>query len=199
MKRNHWESQMDKFHELRSSLRDPASGAIPRVMSVVSAKKGEGKTTVAACLAMSLAKQGQRVVVVELNFRNPGLSDFFAQPRSAGITDVLLGEAALEDIVKDVSGIHVACAGMATGIDPLELLESPGMGKLVEALKKDYAVVILDNSSISEYRDGVVTAQYADFIIYVVARGMASKERVKESLGLLGNNRIGIVFNKVRG
>ncbi len=190
---------MGKFHELRSSIKDRSSGTFPRVVSVVSTRNGEGKTTVAGCLAMSLARQGQRVAAVDLNFRTPGLHEFFSLTRSAGVTDVLTGTAALEEIVQDVSGVHVACTGMATVTDPLELLESPGMGKLVETLKENYSVVLFDTPSLSEYRDGVVTAQYADFVIYVIARGMASKEQVKESLGPLGKKRIGIVFNRDRG
>ena len=101
--------------------------------------------------------------------------------------------------MQDVSGVHVVCTGMATVNDPLELLESPGMGNLLETLKKNYSVVIFDTPPLSEYQDGVVIAQYADFVIYVIARGRTSRERVKEAIGLLGNKRIGIVLNRDRG
>ncbi len=188
---------MDKFHELRSSLADPGSGKLPRVISVVSAGKGEGKTTVAACLAMSIAKHG-RVAIVDANIRSPGLADFFDLPRARGISEVLLGMASLGEIVREAAGVHVACAGMETVADPLGLLGSPAMGKLVEELRNGFDTVILDSPPLADHRDGVVTSRHADCVLFVIARGMVSKERVRRSLHSIEGMPLGIVFNRDR-
>ena len=199
MNPNKQQPMMDKFHELRSSLKDPATGSFPPVISVVSAARGEGKTTVAANLAKSLARQGQRVAIVELNFRSPGLSTFFARPTSAGLSDVLHGKAEMKDVLSEIDGIHIVFSGTSSETDVLDLLESPRMRDQLQLLTKDFAVVILDTPALGDYRDGVIAAQYADFVLYVLESGAASKTRIKECLNQLGPRRIGVVLNRDRG
>jgi capsular exopolysaccharide synthesis family protein len=199
MNRNKQQPVMDKFSELRSSLKDPATGAFPRVISVVSAACGEGKTTIAGNLAKSLSSQGQRVALVELNFRSPGLSTFFARPAPVGLSDVLHGKAEIKDSIREIEGMHVLFSGTSSVTDALDLLESPRMRDLLQILTNEFAVVILDTPALGDYRDGIIAAQYADYVLYVLASGTATKTRIKECLSQLGPKRIGVVFNRDRG
>jgi capsular exopolysaccharide synthesis family protein len=199
MNPNKQQSMTDKFTELRSTLKDPATGAFPPVISVVSAARGEGKTTVAANLAKSLARQGQRVAIVDLNFRSPGLSTFFTRPNSAGLSDVLQGKAEMNDVLCDIDGIHIIFNNTSGETDVLDLLESPRMRDLLQLLTQEFAVVILDTPALGDFRDGIIASQYADFVLYVLASGTVSSTRIKGCLNQLGPRRIGVVLNRDRG
>lgn len=198
METNNIEQVLDKFHELRTSIKSVSQNGFPKTISVVSTVDGEGKTTVSACLGISLARQGERPLLLELNFRAPGLHDFFRQPRSAGITDVLAGKAELKDVVKQIGDIHVIFAGVSPASDPLELIESPRLKGMLEDLKNQYSPVIIDTPYLAGFKDAALLSAHADYVLFVIADGAASKEKVKECIGLLKNDRIGIVFNKER-
>jgi capsular exopolysaccharide synthesis family protein len=199
MNPNKQQPVMDKFSELRSTLKDPETGAFPPVITVVSAASGEGKTTVAGNLAKSLANQGQRVALVEMNFRSPGLSQFFAKTASPGLSDVLNGKAEMQDILRDIEGVQVIFSGTSSVTDALDLLESSRMRDLLQRLAREFSIVILDTPALGDYRDGIIAAQYADFVLYVLANGAATKTRIKECISQLGPKRIGIVYNRDRG
>jgi capsular exopolysaccharide synthesis family protein len=193
---NKIEPILDKLHGLRSSLNVAFPEQFPRVICVVSTRRGEGTTTVAMGLAVSLARQKKRVALIDLNFREQGISALFGAPPRAGISDVLAGNAVWKDVARDFAGVQAAPSGTSPVTDPLDLLESQDMRAFLQTLKNDYDAVIIDTPCLSEYRDSVIISRLSDYVLYVIGSGMAPREKVKESVRLLGDVRLGIVLNR---
>jgi capsular exopolysaccharide synthesis family protein len=174
-----------------------SSGIIPKVISVMSTQKGEGKTTISAYFAMSLAKSGHKVALIDLNLRAPELHRYFKQPDGPGLSDVLLGKAELKDVGRDIEGGYLISAGSVIS-DPVPFIESRRMKEIIDELRSQYDVVILDTPSLGDFIDGLFVSKYSEYIIYVVGYGEVSRNRVKECTELFKSKSIGIVFNKGR-
>jgi capsular exopolysaccharide synthesis family protein len=187
----------DKCYALLVSVKSSSAGVLPKVVSVVSTKQGEGKTTVSAYLALSLAKGGHKVCIVDLNLRTPGLHRFFKQPDGEGLSDVLKGKAELMRVCRDIEGCCFLPGGPVVS-DPASFINSKLLGEIINELKDQYEIVILDTPSLGDFTDALVISQYSEYIIYVISYGDVSKDEVEESIGLLRDKNIGIVFNRVR-
>ena len=117
----------EAFRVLRASMADAAPDPPAHLLAVTSALPGEGKSTTAAHLARSLAREGKRVLVVDCDLRAPRQEELWGAASNGGLTAVLEGRSSLADEVQEtgVEGLSVLCAG-----DP-----PPDPGRLVESLK----------------------------------------------------------------
>ena len=168
---------------------------------VTSSVPAEGKSTVTANLAVTMAAAGENVVVVDGDLRRPTLVDVFNLIPGVGVTDVLSGHAELEDVLQEWSAmpnLRVLGSGRIPP-NPSELLGSLAMKTLLRTLAQD-AIVLVDAPPLLPVTDAAVLTRIADGAIVVIRSGKTTDEELGKSLGNLGRvngNVLGTILNRV--
>lgn len=189
--------EADAFRRLRTSvllaLRDDGA----RTLAITSAVAAEGKTTVAANLAVALAQGGRRVLLVAADLRRSGIEELFDLPAAPGLTDVLLGDETLDRVEHAVGDLVVITRG--TPVDnPTDLLGSESTAEAVEALAHGFDLVIFDTPPVLAVADVGVLAPRVDATLLVVSLSQAGTAQVEEAsteLTLAGARVLGATLN----
>jgi succinoglycan biosynthesis transport protein ExoP len=169
----------EAFHELRTSVLLSTAKRPPSSLLVTSAQGGEGKTTVAANLAVSLAQLGERVLLVDADLRRPNLHNFFGLPNSAGLVNFLTGDPDWRSLV-----IHPAPIGLGVLFsgpippNPADLLSSDYMPALIREASKEYKFVVVDSPPLLNLADSRILATLVDGVILVVGGGITPRDLV---------------------
>ncbi len=175
-----------------------------KVLMVTSSIPGEGKSTVAANLAISMARKGKRVILIDCDLRNPTQSKVFGlKGKYPGLVPVLQGKAKLEDALYEVTerGEPIGLT-LFPGADKesklVEILGSEEMSKLLEQLKKRADIIILDTPPSAMLVDAMMMVQHVDGVVYVVMSDFAKRNfifRGMEELTSNGVEVLGCVLN----
>lgn len=189
----------EAFRSLRTALHFSALGREKKVLLVTSAFPSEGKTTISGNLAVTLAQTGNRVLLVGCDLRKPTLQDMFGGADSAGLTEVLVGDAKAEDVIKPTGlfQLDFLPAG-AVPPNPAELLESDRMKNLIGDLREQYDVILLDAPPILAVTDATVLTSLAEQVVWVLMVGGVSikaARRVKEIMDSIKAPLVGFVLN----
>jgi len=195
----------EAFRDIRTSLNLSALTRSSRVLAISSATPSEGKTFIAANLARSFARDKKRTLLIDMDLRKPRLHKLlqdFLPPDSGkrGISNVLVGDCALSDIVIPIKelGLDAALAGPIPP-NPNELLGGGGLKKLLKDAQEKYDLVIIDTAPLLVVSDTLIIASHGVPIIlatrlYTVTKPIIRhlSERLKQvniSLaGLIANN-----------
>lgn len=192
----------EAFRELRTNLQYVHVDDPPRTMVVSSAIPGEGKSTVTANLAISLAASGQPVVVVDGDLRKPTVAQSFDLVEGAGLTDVLSGRATIDDVVQtwnDTPNLLVITAGRIPP-NPSELLGTNAMRALLKELSQS-AIVLIDAPPLVPVTDASILARVADGILVVTSANSTRIDLVEKALANLERVKIkplGLILNRLR-
>jgi capsular exopolysaccharide synthesis family protein len=191
----------ESFRQLRTSLLF-ASDQPVRSLLITSPNPGDGKSTVAANLAIAMAHAGSRVLLIDANFRRPSLGRVFDVPETVGLSNVLVGVNTIAEAVQatSVENLDVLPGGVSPP-SPAELLGSQSMRQLIVDQGKAYDRVIIDGAPMLVVADNYLLADIVDGIVLVFAagantRGMAQRT-VRQVLALRGRV-FGGVLNRVR-
>jgi len=192
----------EAFRAIRTNLLFNSLDAKLRTLVVSSTVPGEGKTSTACNLAVAMAQAGNRVIIVDADFRRPELHRVFHKGRNVGLGNFILGDASEQDMIldTDVPNLRVICSG-PTPPNPSELLGSQRMLKTIERLKELADVVIFDTPPVAAVTDATILAARTDGTILVVERGGTPIDAIlqaKVKLDSVGARLLGIVLNKVR-
>jgi capsular exopolysaccharide synthesis family protein len=164
-----------------------------KVLQVESTIVGEGKTTVVCNLGASLALNGKKVIVVDLDFRNPAVGKAFNVSEACGIGDYVLDGVKLDDIVKTSEyGVDVITRGREFYNSSL-VLDSKKMQELIDVLKEKYDFVLLDCPPVLMMTDYMHIAKYSDGILYTVSARFVKKSAVRDSLSLISRLDVPII------
>ena len=141
----------------------------PRSVLITSAIPGEGKTSTTLALGCLAAKSGQKVVVVDCDFRHPSVHEDLGYPNGAGLADYLVGRASLNDVleIEPRYGLRFITAGTSVP-NPPDLLGSPKMRDLVQKLSEMFDLVLLDTPPLLIVSDSLVLARFVDKAVFVV-------------------------------
>lgn len=192
----------DAFDILRTRILQQTRPAGLNTIMVTSPGRGEGKTTMATNLAISIARDAsQTALLVDANLRWPGISCGLGMDQGPGLSDHVLRDAPLESLFVNpgISKLVVLPAG-ASQEDSLDVLSSPRMQRLVTEMKARYPdrYVIFDCPHLLGMPDALAFAEYVDAIILVAGDGQTAKGDLRHALALLeGRNVLGVVLNKV--
>ena len=158
----------------------------PRVVVITAARPGEGKTTTSVALARSAAMNGERVLLIDCDVRQPALGRVFRAEGAAGVTDLLLGQAVLERIIRrdHLSSLDYIPAGAAE-IHSLGLFMSEAMAGLLDRVRRDYDLIVLDAPPALAMADARVVARLADATLLCVKWRDTPRSVVRNSLSLL--------------
>jgi len=192
----------DAFRLLRTQVLQRMRSNNWNALAVTSAQPGEGKSLVAVNLAITLAMDvNQTVLLVDLDIRRPSIHKYFDYKPDKGISDFLLHDTPLQDILIN-PGVErmVILPGREPLFNSSEMLSSPKMVALVEELKTRYPsrIIIFDLPPLLATDDALAFSPYVDAILLVAEEGKTSKEDLKQVKNILKeSNIIGTVLNKV--
>jgi succinoglycan biosynthesis transport protein ExoP len=200
-------SPFSRFAEALRSIKvaiDQNSGAASsgRVIGFTSSLPQEGKSTIAASLALLMAQAGARVILVDCDLRNPSLSRKFAPKAEHGFLDVIVGSVSLEDTVwREPSTNLTFLPATRTPIEnSSDILAAAPTKKLFEDLQSKYDYVVVDLSPLMPIVDTRTTTRFVDSYVCVTEWGCTKISAVKHAFTDAPNvyeNLLGVVLNKV--
>lgn len=191
------------FRLLRNNIGFTRNGAEKKVILVTSSVSGEGKTFVSTNLAMTYALTGKKVVVVGFDIRRPALAHKFGLTNSQGVTTFLSGQ--INDINSlihqstESENLYIIPAGPVPP-NPNELLLSENMKRLMDQLRHDFDIVVLDTAPIGVISDTFIIIPYSDIQLYVTRASYSTKSGLKVLHQAVRDNRLSdpyIVLNGV--
>jgi capsular exopolysaccharide synthesis family protein len=186
---------------LRTNLRFMDVDNPPRKIVVTSPLASDGKSTIACNLALTLARSGEPVILIDGDLRRPTVARNFGLPSGAGLSDVLSERALIGDVLQRTpldANLLILAAGTIPP-NPSEVLGSTRMRQLLDDLAR-HATLIIDAPPLLTVTDGAVLAHQADGALIVVSVGKTNYDFVERALGALDKARaraLGIVLNKV--
>ncbi|HEY5369709.1 MAG TPA: polysaccharide biosynthesis tyrosine autokinase [Hanamia sp.] len=193
----------EQFRKLRISLSFLGIDDRHKKILVVSSIPGEGKSFIAANLAISIAHTGKKVVLMDLDLNNPSLSTILNANHEHGVTEFLSGEKEPGEIINRITGhenlFFISAATLPE--DPSELLSTEKAKELLDYLENIFDVVLIDTSPVGLVNDGYILTGLCDATLYVVRQNYTPKALIKK---IDENNRINpitnpaIVFNGVK-
>lgn len=172
---------------------------------VASTTTNEGKTTVAANLAIALAKKHYRTVIIDCDLRNPTVRQQLNIPESCslGIVDVITGGCSLQDaIVKTKKNGLYVLPGTIPVNNASELMGSKQLADLVAALEKIFDYVVIDAPPVGIVSDALEMKDYVGGLVFVLRQDYAKVSKILDSISLFGYSKIkilGCIFNMASG
>ncbi len=193
----------EEFRKLRTSLSFLGIDATHKKILVTSSISGEGKSFIAANLAVSIALTGKKVVLVDLDLNVPSLSKVLNVNQEIGISDFLTGEKYPEEIIKPVEA-HKNLFFISAGSlreNPSELLLNGKVAEIIEYLESSFDMVIIDTSPIVLITDAYILSEMCDATLYVIRHKYTPKslvKRIDENNEINPINNPAIVFNGIK-
>ncbi|MBN3957475.1 polysaccharide biosynthesis tyrosine autokinase [Nostoc sp. NMS8] len=191
----------EAFRMLQTNLRVFNSEQLIKVIVVSSAVPKEGKSTVAANLAISISQLGRKVLLVDADLRNPSQHKIWEIQNEVGLSHVLKNQSNLERAVIEVApSLDVLTAGELNH-NPAGLLDSSQMAIFVAQIAQKYDFTIIDSPPLTLAADATILGKLANGILFVVRPGIADSNSVslsKELLDKADQNVLGIVSNGVK-
>jgi capsular exopolysaccharide synthesis family protein len=193
----------EAFRSVRSALHFSGVGRKRQCLLITSTFPGEGKTTLSANLAIIQAQTGARVILLGCDLRRPSFHNLFKSERSPGLSELLAGDAQLDDVIRQASdtGIDFINAGTLPP-NPSELLGSERMGEVIGALRQRYDFIILDAPPTLAVTDALVLTPFADMIVVVLEAGRVPRKAGDHLVEVLRNVPApvaGVVVNDASG
>jgi capsular exopolysaccharide synthesis family protein len=190
---------VEAVNDFRAMLLSGGSGRPPQVIMATSAGEGEGKTTLACLLALSLAQIGKRTLLIDGDLRNPQVSNRLVLPASAGLGEVLRGEARPGGVIGGVPGTPLAvmsagrpCATIIRGLS-VERVQ-----QVLAELRKQFDHIVIDSSP-APLTDGLVIGACVDAAVLVVRAGHSAEPLVRTACERLLAGRVPLVGGVMNG
>jgi protein-tyrosine kinase len=190
----------EAFRTLRTNIEFGSTEAPIRTLLVASSLSGEGRTIIAANLAVAFAQGGRRVLLVDADMRKPAVHALFDLPNAHGLTTLLRTDKVDLDTVAHKTkqeNLRILTTGPLPP-NPAELLASQRMKAIVERLKAGNDLIIFDSPPVQAVVDSAVLSSYLDATLLVIDAGHSSRSAVREgteSLATAGGRVLGVVLN----
>jgi succinoglycan biosynthesis transport protein ExoP len=177
----------EAYRGLRTALDFAALDHKISLVQVTSSSAGEGKTTTAANLAVTIARADRRVILVDCDLRRPRLHEFFNLDNDRGFTSVLLGECTVTEALQrpdNAPNLLVLTSGPPPP-NPSELLSTKAATDLLNALTQPADIVIVDSPPLLPVADATIIARYMHSTVLVVTANSTTKRSLERSLEML--------------
>ncbi|MDP4091027.1 MAG: CpsD/CapB family tyrosine-protein kinase [Bacillota bacterium] len=191
----------EAFRTLRTNIQFSSLDDTVKSIVVTSSGPSEGKSTVLINLAITIAQSGKRIVLVDCDLRKPTVHKKLGIPNSEGLTNLLIQDRKLDDIVQptNVPNLFVITSG-PTPPNPAELLGTKRMKQFFNELKQIFDMVLIDAPPVIAVTDAQIISTIADGTLLVTSYGSTEKfalVKAKELLDKVGAKILGVVLNKV--
>lgn len=190
----------EQYRTIRTNLEFTAVDDDLQTMVITSASSGEGKSTTSSNLAVVYAQQGKKVLLVDCDMRRPTAHFTFRLSNGIGLSTVLAKKTTVEKATHStqVENLDLIAAGPIPP-NPSELLSSKMMDRVLEELRANYDVIILDAPPMMQVADTRLLARKVDGVVLVVGCDKSDRQMVvkaKEQLTLAEAHILGVVLNK---
>ncbi|VXC66593.1 Chromosome partitioning protein [Arthrobacter sp. 9V] len=191
----------ESFRQLRTNLQFANVGGKTKTILVTSSVPGEGKSTTATNLAISLAQAGKTICIIDADLRRPMINTYLGLDRNAGLTTALVAEADVADLLQPwgEDNLYVLTSGQIPP-NPSELLGSEEMRQLLQRLGQSFDTIIIDAPPLLPVTDAAVLSQYVDGVVMVVGAQKLTHhvlQKSLQSLEMVGARLLGVVLNRL--
>ena len=194
----------EEFRKIRISLLFLGIDANHKKMVVTSSIPGEGKSFIAANLAVSLAMTGKKVALVDMDLHDPSLGKLFdITSAETGVSSFLTGDKEIKEIIREIpsyNNLFFISSG-PIGDSPSELLENGKIQQLISYLEENFDVVILDTAPVVMVTDAYLLSSLCDATLYVVRHKYTPKmliRRIDETNKINTLKNAAIIFNGIK-
>lgn len=188
----------EQYRSLRTRVARAENGRSFRAIIITSPNKGDGKSLTAANLAVTMAQEfQQRVLLMDADLRRPSIHRLFGIDETPGLSDVLMGGAALEDALVNVSDhrLTVLPSGLLP-MHPAELLGSAAMRRVLDTLRTRFDRILIDMPPVAPLADVPIASTLADGILMIVRAGVTPKPAIERALSCVESSKVlGLVLN----
>lgn len=193
----------EAFRTLRTNLKFTTTSDHPlQSILVTSSVPGEGKSILLSNLALTMALNGEKVIICDCDLRRPMINKIFKGDNHQGLTNALVGDKKITELIKADSP-HPNLSYISSGPippNPYELLSSEKMSRVIKELRDNADVIILDSPPVIGFADALILANQVDGVLLVVEVKKVHREAVKQAKNLLEKSKakiLGVVINKV--
>jgi len=190
----------ESIRAIRTSVLFSEWENLSKVILITSSGPGEGKTFLAANLALAVSQQDKKILLIDADFRRPKLNQVFKQSGESGLSDYLAGRTSrLEIQPTEFKNLDLLCAG-SNQPNPAELLGSEKMKEVMKKIKRDYEYIILDATPFLSVTDAAILSKVCDDVIFTVDSKRSDRkaiQRGKRLFNKVGVRILGVVMNRV--
>ena len=191
---------VEAFRRLRIRFEAQARKKEYKIISVSSTMENEGKSSIVLNLAISLAKQGRRVLLVDLDLGKPALHKLLEVTVEHGIEEALRGEIPFQQVVTTHGRMKIDCAYIKHGVSKRqELLENSALESWLQECREQYDYVLIDTPPSHMMSDSRIISQYADALMLVVCQNVVPITLINRTIEhylIQGTPIIGCVLNR---
>lgn len=190
---------LEQFRMIRENINFLMPNKKLKTLLFTSSSSGEGKSTVAANVAIAFAQAGKRVLLVDADMRMPTTHYTFRTTIAPGLSSLLTRQRGWDQVIKrtEIKGLELITCGRIP-LNPAELLGSTAMDDLIIDMKSRYDIIIIDAPPVLLVADAQILANKCDGTIVVVSAGKTEKNnviRAKELLETSKANILGVILN----
>lgn len=171
-----------------------------KVLLITSTIPAEGKTMTSVNMALAFAQEGMKVALLDGDLRKPSVSELMKLPEGPGLTEYFRGESTPEEIQVVKDGVTFFRAGQKKG-KVSGLIDEEKMNSLLEKLRKEYDVILMDAAPSYVFSDAMILSSYADKVLYVVRVDKADAKEIRVGMNSFEEKEklIGYVINRDTG
>jgi len=191
---------VEAFRSVRNSIKHFKSEGRPGTLLITSPNRGDGKTTTAVNLGISISSEGKRVLLIDLDLRNPSIHKKLGLDNDTGIVDCLENDIPVKQMIRetDIRDLSVILCGRIP-LDPARIIDSPRLKDIIHTLSVQYDTVIIDSPHFVPIIDAFVLGNYVDGLVVVIKAGGISTrllKRIENRMKLLNLKWVGLIFIK---
>lgn len=190
----------EAYKTLRTNIQYSSFDKNAQAIIVTSSQPGEGKSTTSGNLALSMAQDGKKTILIDCDLRKPTVHKKFGITNSSGLSEVIVGKVDLKDAMKEFNKNLTIITSGKIPPNPSEMLGSNNMQRFLDELKRHYDCIILDTPPVLAVTDAQILSRNADGMVLVIRAGRTKKDMVlkaKKQIENVGGKIIGTILNAV--
>jgi capsular exopolysaccharide synthesis family protein len=192
----------ETYRALRTNIDFSSIDKQLQVIMITSAGPGEGKSTTAANLAVSYAQSDRKVLLVDADLRKPTEHHFFQLSNRFGLSSYISQQTSLKDVIQDtnVPNLFAITSGPIPP-NPAEMMASKRMSDLLEQLRQQFDVILIDTPPVLAVTDAQIVASKSDGVIMVIDYGKVKRDiaaKAKKALEHVNARILGVAMNNVK-
>lgn len=192
----------ESYRALRTNIEFSSVDTQTQIIMVTSAGPAEGKSTVIGNLAVAYAQNDRSVLLIDADLRKPTVHRTFQLTNRYGLSSFLSHQAGLEHVIQEseVPNLYVMTAGPIPP-NPAEMLGSKSMSKLLDSLRKQFDIILIDTPPVLAVTDAQLLASQSDGAVLVINSGKVKKDialKAKQNLDRVNARLLGVVLNNVK-